>query len=106
MKQLFILILASLLLTSCSGTVDMQTEKNTDSAIVTEEADPLAELFRIKPESNEGKIITILTNEYHGYEFLAPEYNMELINDAVYDRNMAVEELLGIDIEVQTVRLI
>lgn len=106
MKQLSILILASLLLASCSDTTDVPTDSVTDTvtetAVVTEEADPLADLFKIQPESNNGKVITVLTHDYHAYEFLAPEYNAELINDAVYDRNMAVEELLGIDIEVLT----
>ncbi len=106
MKQLSILILASLLLASCSDTSDVQTGKETDTvtetAVVTEEADPLAELFKIQPESNDGKVITVLTHDYHAYEMLAPEQNAELINDAVYGRNMAVEELLDVKFEVLT----
>ena len=106
MKKIFAFILVLLLLTSCSEISDInienETGKHTETAASAEGADPYADLFRIAPESNDGKVITILTHDYHAYEFLAPEYNMELINDSVYDRNMAVEELLDVKIKVLT----
>ncbi len=101
MKQLFILLLAALLLTSCGGTSDAPTTDTAGNSIeeVPAESEVETSPFHIQPESNGGKTMTTLVGSYHEYEFLAPDITGELINDSVHDRNMAVEELLDIKLE-------
>ena len=62
-----------------------------DGETETETEDPEAALFQITKEENGGKTFTILTSDQCNYEFLADELTGELLNDAVYNRNLAVE---------------
>jgi len=112
MKKLLVCLLAALMLTSCGGgAADVTdnanpnaTESVNDNADISasesaEKEPSVDDLFVIEKEDNGGKKFKILTTETQQYEFDAPEYNGEIVNDAVYDRNNAVEELLGIDFE-------
>ncbi len=93
------------LLASCGqsgtqGTPSVTEEGAAVSAQTTEAETEFSEdsLFAVRQEDNGGKTFTILSTETHAYEFNAEEENGEAVNDAVYDRNRAVEELLGIDL--------
>jgi len=50
----------------------------------------------IQPEDNGGAEFRILTTAYAAYENVVEEENGDIVNDAIFRRNMAVEELLGI----------
>ena len=114
MKRIFILLLCALLLAGCGGkTGESGAAANTtdtvsstagdgagDGETETETEDPEAALFQIAKEENGGKTFTILTSDQCNYEFLADELTGELLNDAVYNRNLAVEELLDVKLDV------
>ncbi len=115
MKRLFICLLAALLLTSCgtSSSTDKNTSKTPgtttsgsssdnggESETVPEETEPsVDDLFKITAEDNNGAKFTILSTETHSYEYDAEEIVGEGVNDAIYERNATVENLLGIDLE-------
>ena len=110
MKRIFVLLLCALLLAGCgtdsadpketAGTEDTTADTTAQTKTETETEDPEAALFRIEKESNGGKTFTILTSDQCNYEFLADELTGELLNDAVYNRNLAVEELLDVKLDV------
>ena len=101
MKRILICLLAALLLTSCgSASAD---ETTADTSAVSEETTPaetettVDDFFKVAAEDNGGKTFSLLTTETQQYEYDALELTGDVINDAVYHRNLAVEELLGID---------
>lgn len=102
MKKTLILLLAALLLTSCGGAPADDTaavqEETAAGETAAEQKEPTEDdLFQVKVEDNGGKTFSILTTETQQYEYDAVELTGDVVNDAVYERNMAVEELLGID---------
>ena len=62
----------------------------------TEAETTVDDLFVIGEHDYEEKTFAILTTETQQYEYDAEEYTGEGVNDAIYDRNAAVAELLGI----------
>ncbi len=106
MKRLLIALLAALLLTSCGGGTATEDTIGTPSggegnaaaeeAVETEPETTVDDLFKIEQQDYEGKTFSLLTTETQQYEYDATELTGEVVNDAVYDRNLAVEELLGI----------
>ncbi len=110
MKRIFVLLLCALLLAGCgTGSTDSKETANTEDTAAdttvqteteTETEDSDAALFQIEKESNGSKTFTILTSDQCNYEFLAEELTGELLNDAVYNRNLAVEELLDVTLDV------
>lgn len=103
MKRILICLLVALLLSSCGTTTkDPETTAQDNTAHTT--ADVSTEttedaLFRIAKENNGGKTFTILTTEEQRTEYDAEELTGDIVNDAVHDRNIAVEDLLGIDFQ-------
>ncbi len=101
MKRIFVCLLAALLLTSCGGTTETVETSAADSVptdTAPVETEPsVDDLFLITQEDNGGKSFSLLTTETQQYEFDAEELTGDVVNDAVYGRNMAVEELLGVD---------
>ena len=103
MKKTLICLLAALLLTSCGGAPADETTAQTDTAaadtapVKTETS--VEDLFLVAAEDNGGKTFSLLTTETQQYEYDAVELTGDVVNDAVYERNLAVEELLGIDFE-------
>ncbi len=102
MKRIFLCLLAALLLTSCGGGAGETTAPANADTIPTETAPAetetsVDELFLVTKEDNGGKSFSLLTTETQQYEFDAEELTGDVVNDAVYGRNLAVEELLGVD---------
>ena len=108
-KRIAAILTVLLLLASCSsGTVDGDTAQTPDNASPSDpgSAEEAAEtefsadsLFTVEKTDYEGRTFHLLTTETQQYEFDAEEYTGEGVNDAIYDRNAAVEELLGIDFD-------
>ena len=100
MKKIFICLLAALLLTSCGKSSTQETTAPDTAPVDTtavETESSVDDLFQIEKEDNAGKTFSILSTESFAYEFDAQETTGEPVNDAVYERNMMVENLLGID---------
>ena len=112
MKRFISLILLSALLI---GTISCGAEKtgdNTDTSASdssVKDAETTAANSRDAVESSipkdlkfDGKTMTVLSRDKDTFmsEFLADEVKAETVNDAVYDRNMKVEDQLGIEIKV------
>ncbi len=108
MKQLLSLSLifsclaASLL--ACGDTKEpLVTEKTSDTfAASGDTADteiPLSSILGFKKEDNGQKTFTIYADSGKSYDFDAEKENGDVVNDAVYAKNTAVEEYLGIDLE-------
>ena len=57
-------------------------------------------ILAVPKSDNGGKDFTILHTVHAAYEYDAAEQTGDVVNDAVYDRNAAVEELLGININL------
>ena len=104
-------ILAALLilgmLASCSTTED-QPAQATDTESVTSEAVTTAAADEITPDIPEGVRydgyeFNILTSDEEGtirasFEIEAEEENGDVMNDAVYQRNLALSEMLGVTV--------
>ena len=101
MKKIFVCLLAALLLTSCGGAPAAETTADTAAADVetvpAETETSVDDFFKVAAEDNGGKTFSLLTTETQSYEYDAEELSGDVVNDAVYERNLAVEELLGID---------
>lgn len=100
-KRILICLFAAVLLTSCSTTTqkteDTQNVTTTEQDVSTETTEDA--LFQVQKEDHGGKTFTLLTTEEQRTEYDAEEMTGDLVNDAVYGRNIAVEELLGIDLD-------
>ncbi|MBQ7982780.1 MAG: hypothetical protein IJ302_04375, partial [Clostridia bacterium] len=57
------------------------------------------ELLGFPKEDNGGKTFTVLSTDSKGYEYDAEEATGDVVSDAVYAKNSAVEDYLGIDFE-------
>ncbi|MGN1409657.1 MAG: hypothetical protein ACI4XJ_05715, partial [Eubacteriales bacterium] len=101
-KQLLcsLLITVFLSMTACGGNVSTETSggnaensENTETAPTPEETELT---LAFDAEDNGGKDFNILTTVHAEYEYVVSELTGEVVNDAVFNRNRKVEELLGI----------
>ncbi|MBQ7983816.1 MAG: hypothetical protein IJ302_09600, partial [Clostridia bacterium] len=101
-KHRIFLILAALIMASTSvlaacgesGTAVESSAETKETAAVTEDPGPKLEL----PASDyQGQKFTILSTVHADYEYLAESETGDIVEDAVYARNRAVEELLNIE---------
>ena len=114
MKKQLSLLLASLLLTqvfvSCAENTEEVSPDSTvpaDPSAAVSETEEETEITRENipdnlPEKNfDGRTFTLLTREtdgiYYGDKFMPEELNGEGVNDALYDRNLKIEERFGVD---------
>ncbi len=114
MKKQLSLLLASLLLTqvfvSCAENTEEVSPDSTvpaDPSAAVSETEEETEITRENipdnlPEKNfDGRTFTLLTREtdgiYYGDKFMPEELNGEGVNDALYDRNIKIEERFGVD---------
>ena len=73
----------------------------TASETTAETAAPTVEdLLGFPTENNNGNVFNILCGQHKAYEFGSESQVGEVVSDAVYQRDLAVEEYLGIDINV------
>lgn len=103
-KSILALLLAALMLASCgSGTETETTGADTSSSAdtETEEVTETAEPFGVEKADFGGVDVNILlAGNWSFDDFIAEELTGEAINDARYNVNRAVEELLGVTIQV------
>ena len=120
MKRALALMLALLMLVmtvAACGAKDTQTDDTTTTApsagndtttpsdtSATEPAETVPpELVDSIPETRfDGEVFTALIREETKHELHSEEITGDLVGDAVYNRNLAVEERLGVEIEVIT----
>ena len=109
-------ILAILMLTSTllacgkspdTGDAVTTTAPAADAGITTASETPaetaaptVEELLGFPTENNNGNVFNILCGQHKAYEFGSESQVGEVVSDAVYQRDLAVEEYLGIDINV------
>lgn len=111
-RRITSLILASLLLASCgSGAVteDTTPAEDTTTGDTTTEAPETSAMDKLASQDFGGAEYLILsTNSGYGsqpnydFEFIVDEPNGEIVNDAVYDRQVKVEERFNVKIKNET----
>lgn len=101
MKKIISSILALLMLlsvlASCSSTAKGETE-----TIATQEGEiSTADIVGFEASDHGGRTFNILVSNTDEEEHLTEDgYNTQVVNDAIFTRNLKVEEYFGIDIEV------
>ena len=107
--KISILLLLSMLLTACSQTGDPVTTGGSDTTAKTEDTTPKADplcidqleyvdfggaTFRIfTPNNLQGRVIPTTQNHWE------PEYEGEVVNDALHDRDLWLEEKYNVKLE-------
>ena len=94
-KTISAVLLAAFLLSviSCGESADAKAETTATPAGAEETTAAETNILDYLPASNfNGQTFTILTRIGAEFEFEAPEHTGDLINDAIYQRNMTVEE--------------
>ena len=103
LSAILALILLLSTLAACGAPVEDPTSSPTDTSSRPQETEPETELTESLPDDlhyNDDEI-TIISRYREGWtsgEISVPELNSEPVNDAVYERNKAVEERLGVKI--------
>lgn len=105
-KTSAILLLAAMLLVSCGETAGETPPpaQNSETAAAAEQTETEAEVttevtpesFGIAAEDFGGRNITVITGEHCSYEYMIEEESGDVVDDAVFARNRAVEEQLGV----------
>lgn len=106
-KLIITILLAALVMqvAACSKSVrDSETQstaaETTAAETVQTESGPV---LGVPKSDYNGAEFTVLTTQYGEYEYNISEQSGDIVSDAVYTRNLAVEELLGIDISYSVV---
>lgn len=105
-KSSWSLLLCALLLQSCSPAVDTITTEDTQENIVdiVTTAPETVDLYAaLREVDGSGQTVTMLLRSEFSYEFDAEEATGETIQDTVYARNLATEELLNIHLDYHAV---
>lgn len=99
-KIYFVMFLISMTLLSCSNNSFTKTSDGMDSLHTNNDvtADTIEDTPQLafSEEDNGGIEFTILSTEHARYEYDAESQTGEVVNDAVYEKNSAVEDYLGI----------
>lgn len=101
-KISFLLVLAMLLTTAFScGSAENSTDTTAQSTDTTtaETTESVESLLGFPSEDNGGKTFTMLINSTKSFEYVADEITGDVVNDAVYEKQKAVEDYLGITFE-------
>lgn len=111
MKKLLALLLALIsvlsAVVSCTDPVDNGGGDGTDGGAVngTDGGDTVEEVLEIPDEKFNGEEFVILVNENYSWNFAAADFDEpsdDALANALYQRNLAVEEMLGITISQKT----
>lgn len=98
-KRTFSLILCALLLANLMACGDSGASGDTSASdSVTDAPVETEPPLKVPKTDNGGREFNILTTLHAAYEYDAEEQTGDVVSDAVYERNAAVEELLGIDL--------
>jgi len=98
-KRTFSLILCALLLANLMACGDSGASGDTSASdSVTDSSVETESPLKVPKTDNGGREFNILTTLHAAYEYDAEEQTGDVVSDAVYERNAAVEELLGIDL--------
>lgn len=95
-KRALAVLFALLMLASSCGDASGGSDTSAPETSNDVSAEDTGIALNIQPENNGGMEFRILTTAYAAYENVVEEENGEIVNDAIYRRNMAVEDLLGI----------
>lgn len=108
-KTVSVILLASMIFSAVACSESGKETKENETAVpdvstwMTNGADESTDRNSISdelPEKNySGAVFTILDRVDQDYEFAAEEENADLMNDAIYRRNAAVEDRFGVSIE-------
>ena len=101
-KISFLLALGILLTTAFScGETDSSTETTAQSGSTSaaETTESVESLLGFPAEDNGGTTFTMLINTTKSFEYVADEITGDVVNDAVYEKQKAVEDYLGISFE-------
>ncbi len=107
-KYLTLIIAAAMLLTACGDQGSSNETTTQDNQTDTEQSSTALEYERANTPDNlpkadfGGESFVITINNYTGCEegFLAEELNGEVLNDAVFRRNLAVQDRFNIKLEI------
>ncbi len=94
---LLISMLASL--AACGDNTEDPVETTTDSASESTAEATMKDILGFGREDNGNKKFTIYADSNRSYEYDAEESTGDVVSDAVYEKNSAVEDYLGIDFE-------
>ncbi|MBQ8401080.1 MAG: hypothetical protein IJX14_04030, partial [Clostridia bacterium] len=99
-KRILIALLAALFLTSCGNAGTAETTADTTAVLETVETEP-EETLDIDVQDYGGYTINIaLAGNWSFDDFVAEELTGESVNDAKYNTNQAVAELLNVNFTV------
>ncbi len=90
------LTLAALTVCSCGGGAAAPTDTTASGEDTAETTESMAQILGFDKEDNGGKEFTIYASLNKAYEYDAPELTGDVVSDAVYYKNTAVEDYLGI----------
>ena len=104
------LLLASLLLASCSAADMDSTADTTDTAAVTQTAAETADMLDARKELSDnlpekdysGQQFHVIVQQYTESDYIAEEETGALINDAVFRRNITVEDRFNVELVIES----
>ena len=83
---------------ACGESETKQPESTTSGESTTAEL-TMKDILGFEKEDNGGKKFTIYADSNKSYEYDAEEITGDVVSDAVYEKNKAVEDYLGIEFE-------
>jgi len=99
-RNTFACLLAALLLVSCGGQPsEKETTLTVDDTQANEQNTQTEDLpydFAVEKQNNNSENVTLLTGVHAEWEYMSEENSGDIVDDAVYKRNLATEEYLGV----------
>ena len=106
-KKLLLMLLAAVLLAGCRkdpvSENDVQTETETEAAVETEITDPFRDELPEMDFDGASVSIAVWNHDDVVGEFHTEEITGEAVNDAVYNRNLAVENRMNMKMDIRLV---
>ena len=106
-KKVLLMLLVMAMLSGCGKTTTAETETetqpDTETPVETETADPYRDELPEMDFNGEAVSIAVWNHDDVVGEFHAEEITGELVNDAVYNRNLAVENRLNMNMDIRLI---
>ena len=106
-KKVLLMMLVMAMLAGCGKTPAAETEEQqnteTETAAQTEQDDPYRDDLPEMDFNGEGVSIAVWNHDDVVGEFHAEELSGEVVNDAVYNRNLAVENRLNMKMDIRLI---